>query len=141
MKNFIANFLIVVTLFTISVIFASAQKPTLAFSSTDAIGKAADMEANTSSVASLFSVAGFHSRVHTYRVSAGECAQIILDGDDDTDLDLFVYDASGRLIASGTSYSDYEVLYVNAHVNTTMTVKVVNRGSVLNAYDLTVWIR
>ena len=134
MKNLITYFLMVVTLITGSVTFASANAASMAN------GKAVKAGESTNSTARLFTVSANTTRYHTYNLSKGECAQIVLDGDGDTDLDLYVYDSAGRLIESSTGYSDYEVLNITAYSNTTMTVKVVNRGSLYNQYDLSVWI-
>ena len=136
MKNLIAYFLMVATLVTGSVTFASAQKP-----QSNGIGKAADATTEAANSAPrYFTVSGSMTRYHTYRMNKGENARIVLDGDGDTDLDLYVYDGNGNLIDSATGYGDYEVSNTNWFVNTTITVKVVNRGSVYNTYDLSVWI-
>ncbi|MDP1563457.1 MAG: hypothetical protein Q8M16_18910 [Pirellulaceae bacterium] len=62
-----------------------------------------------------------------------------IQGDGDTDLDLYVYDEDGNLISSGTGYSDREEVQVRPHYRQTMTIKVVNRGNVYNAYSIQVW--
>ncbi len=134
MKNLIANFLMVVTLISGSVIFASAQKPQRM-----ANGKAVKTTETIDSAANFFTVSAYTSRSHTYSMSKGDSVEIVLDGDGDTDLDLYVYDSAGRLIDSSAGSSDYEVLEITAYANTTMTVKVINRGSLYNQYDLTVW--
>ena len=84
----------------------------------------------------MFTVSANTTRYHNYQLYAGECVRVVLNGDGDTDLDLYVYDSAGRLIESSTGYSDYETLDITAYADTTMTVKVVNRGSYINQYDL-----
>lgn len=73
---------------------------------------------------------------HTYRISfvADYLAEILVAGDGDTDLDLYVYDSNGNLIESDTDYTDR--CYVNWVPRWTgsFIVKVVNRGRVYNRY-------
>lgn len=73
-----------------------------------------------------------------YQISfiEGYIAEILVCGDGDTDLDLYVYDSNGNLIASDTDYTD--VCYVSWVPRWTgrFTVKVVNLGSVYNCYIL-----
>ncbi|MBL8891166.1 MAG: hypothetical protein JNL67_14385 [Planctomycetaceae bacterium] len=87
-----------------------------------------------------------HTRVeaHTTDVYHVDCwddevTAIRIQGDGDTDLDLYVYDESGNLISSGTSYSDREEVQVIPYYRQTLIIKVVNRGSVYNAYTIRVW--
>jgi len=68
-----------------------------------------------------------------------EVTAIRIQGDGDTDLDLYVYDEAGNLISSGTGYTDCEEVQVQPFYRQTMTIKVVNRGSVYNAYTIRVW--
>ncbi len=63
-----------------------------------------------------------------------ELARIIINGDDDTDLDLYVYDEYGTLVASSTSYGDREAVSFTPAYTSTYTVKVKNLGSVYNEY-------
>lgn len=67
---------------------------------------------------------------------AGYIAEVALSGDGDTDLDLYVYDSNGNLIASDTDYTDD--CYVNWVPAWTgrYIIKVVNRGRVANRYVL-----
>ena len=76
------------------------------------------------------------SSTDTYQVSfiANYLAEIAISGDGDTDLDLYVYDSNGNLIASDTDYSDD--CYVSWVPKWTgrFIVKVVNRGPLYNRY-------
>ena len=66
----------------------------------------------------------------------GSLAEVGLSGDGDTDLDLYVYDSNGHLIASDTDYTDdCYVSWVPAWTGR-YTIKVVNRGRVANRYVL-----
>ena len=63
-------------------------------------------------------------------------AEIAVRGDGDTDLDLYVYDSGGHLIAQDADYTD------NCYVSWVplwtgrYTIKIVNRGLVINNYRL-----
>ena len=66
----------------------------------------------------------------------GQLAEIAVRGDGDTDLDLYVYDSSGHLIAQDVDYTDrcfvsWVPLWTGRYL-----VKIVNRGPVLNNYHL-----
>ncbi len=87
-----------------------------------------------------------HTRVEAnatdvYKVDCwgDEVTAIRIQGDGDTDLDLYVYDEAGNLISSGTGYSDCEEVQVQPYYRQTMTIKIVNRGNVYNAYSIRVW--
>jgi hypothetical protein len=69
----------------------------------------------------------------------GEVTAIRIQGDGDTDLDLYVYDGNGNLVGTGDSYSDCEEVQVLPYYRQTLTIKVVNRGSVYNQYSIRVW--
>lgn len=74
----------------------------------------------------------------TYQISfvAGYLAEIYVSGDGDTDLDLYVYDSNGNLIASDTDYTDdCYVRWIPAWTGRYI-VKIVNRGPVYNRYVL-----
>ena len=72
----------------------------------------------------------------TYKIGfvANSLAEIFVSGDGDTDLDLFVFDSNGNLIASDTDYTDdCYVSWIPAWTGR-FTVKIVNRGHVYNRY-------
>ncbi|MCD8291937.1 MAG: hypothetical protein LUC91_10620 [Prevotella sp.] len=74
----------------------------------------------------------------TYSISfvAGYLAEILVSGDGDTDLDLYVYDSGGHLIAKDDDYSDdCYVCWVPAWTGR-FIVKIVNRGRVYNRYAI-----
>ena len=66
----------------------------------------------------------------------GEIARVALSGDGDTDLDLYVYDESGNLVASDDD--ELDDCYVSWAPRWTgrFTIKVVNRGYVANDYTI-----
>lgn len=141
MKNLIAYFLTAVTFMTGFVTFASAQKPqALGLASAGSTGIVIGTPAaETGNAEGLFMVSGYRSRTHTYTMTAGEEIEIVLDGDGDTDLDMKVYSSNGTLIANKCGYSDYEVANITAFRSGTITIEVINRGSVYNQYHLSVY--
>src|SRR5262249_8133800 len=72
--------------------------------------------------------------VYKVTFKAGETAKVCIVGDGDTDLDLYVYDELGNLIASGTGPKDREVVEWTPRWPGEFTIKVVNRGTVRNDY-------
>ena len=69
---------------------------------------------------------------HTFR--AHETAIVTVSGDGDTDLDLYIYDENGHLIASDDDLSDDCVVTWTPRWTGAFTIKVVNRGRVSNVY-------
>jgi len=75
--------------------------------------------------------------VYTISFRCGETARIVVDGDGDTDLDVYVYDEFGNLITKDDN--KHRLLRGQLHPPFTgpFTVRVVNRGVVYNQYRLT----
>lgn len=76
--------------------------------------------------------------VDSYNISfvANQLAEILVSGDGDTDLDLYVYDSNGNLIEKDTDYSDdcyvcWVPVWTGRYV-----VRIVNRGPIYNRYVL-----
>lgn len=61
-------------------------------------------------------------------------AQVAIQGDGDTDLDLHVYDENGNEICSSTSYSDYEYCEWKPRWTGEFEIRVKNYGGVWNGY-------
>jgi hypothetical protein len=76
--------------------------------------------------------------VYTVVSYAGEATHLAIRGDGDTDLDVFVYDANGNLITSDTGYTDTALVSWTPRWTGRFTIRVVNRGSVLNRYTMCV---
>lgn len=74
----------------------------------------------------------------TYHISfiANELAEILVSGDGDTDLDLYVYDSNGNLIEKDTDYSDDCYVRWVPRWTGKFIIKIVNRGPVYNKYVL-----
>ena len=74
----------------------------------------------------------------TYQISfiADYLAEILVSGDGDTDLDLYVYDSNGNLIASDTDYTDDCYVCWVPKWTGKFIVKIVNRGPLYNRYVL-----
>lgn len=71
---------------------------------------------------------------YTASFVANQLAEVLVSGDGDTDLDLYVYDSNGNLIASDTDYSDdCYVRWVPAWTGR-YTIRIVNRGPVYNRF-------
>ena len=66
----------------------------------------------------------------------GRVAEVIVEGDGDTELDLYIYDQNGNLVASDDDDSDYCVATWTPRWTGTFTIVVMNRGSVYNRYTL-----
>jgi len=122
MGTFIASFLIAATLLSGSVAFASVN--------TDPAVSAPN----------IYRISAYDVRNHYYDVRRGQRVKIELSGDTYTNLDLYIYDANGYLIDAKLGRTDYEISNINVFADTTLTVKVVNRGGDYNDYDLSVWV-
>ena len=81
-----------------------------------------------------------HSSIsYTCTLKGGEITNIELKGDGDTDLDLYVYDMYGNLIAYDESYGDYCSASIVVYTTSKWTIKVVNRGNVYNDFVIVVY--
>ena len=65
---------------------------------------------------------------------ANRLAEVAVYGDGDTDLDLYIYDSNGNLIASDTDYSDDCYVSWVPRWTGKYYIKIVNRGGVYNRY-------
>jgi hypothetical protein len=83
----------------------------------------------------------FGGRTHTYNayVVAGVPAAITINGDGDTDLDLYVYNRFGNLVAVDEDDTDLCIVRWVPASSGMVTVRVVNRGSIFNDYVIVVW--
>ena len=70
----------------------------------------------------------------TCRFRGGEVAYVVVSGDGDTDLDLYVYDENGNFITSDTDYSDDCVVSFTPRWTGLFYIKIKNRGRVYNRY-------
>lgn len=76
------------------------------------------------------------SDIYALTFPAGEKAMVVIAGDGDTDLDLYVRDENGGLIGSSTGRSDDCVVEWYPRWTGRFTVEVRNPGSVYNEYDI-----
>lgn len=67
---------------------------------------------------------------------SNELAEILVSGDGDTDLDLYVYDENGNLIVSDTDYTDDCYVRFAPRWTGLFRIKIVNRGGVYNNYTI-----
>jgi hypothetical protein len=75
---------------------------------------------------------------NVYRMTfvGGEWEVLAVSGDGDTDLDLYVYDENGNLVAKDDDNSDDCMVRFIPRWTGPFTVKVVNRGHYANRYTL-----
>jgi hypothetical protein len=66
----------------------------------------------------------------------GEDAVVAINGDHDTDLDLYVYDENGNLIGSDTDGTDTCVVRFHPKWTGTFRIEVRNLGRVYNKYEI-----
>jgi hypothetical protein len=85
---------------------------------------------------SIKTVLGGGSVTYFETYKGGKLAQVWLDGDGSTDLDVFVYDLKGKLIVQGTGPTDIETVTWIPAVNTTYRIVVRNLGFLSNTYKL-----
>ena len=74
---------------------------------------------------------------YTIVFRGGEHARVFVKGDGDTDLDLYVYDENGNLIAQDTDGEDTCLVNFQPKWTGKFIIRVVNRGRVYNRYRLT----
>jgi hypothetical protein len=83
-----------------------------------------------------YKVFAYSTDRYSLKFWANERATVVVSGDGDTDLDLFVYDENGRLIAKDDDYSDDCVVNWIPRWTGQYIIKVVNRGNVYNRYAI-----
>lgn len=75
---------------------------------------------------------------YTVEFREGELAECAVVGDGDTDLDLFIYDQNGNLVASDTDYTDNCYCSWTPKWTGNFILKIVNRGPVHNRFTIAV---
>lgn len=75
---------------------------------------------------------------YTVEFAAGEVAECAVVGDGDTDLDLYIYDANGDMVAHDADFSDVCYCTWKPAVQGKYKLKVINRGDVYNNYIIAV---
>ena len=73
---------------------------------------------------------------YTAKFWANELAEVIVIGDGDNDLDLYVYDSNGNLIASDTDYTDQCVCRWVPSWTGAFTIRIINRGAIYSNYAI-----
>jgi hypothetical protein len=76
------------------------------------------------------------SNVYHWTFVGHEWEVLAVSGDGDTDLDLYVYDDNGNLIAKDDDYSDDCLVRFMPRWTGHFTIKVVNRGKYANRYTI-----
>lgn len=82
----------------------------------------------------MYRVERYSTNTHRISFRAGEPAVVYINGDDDTDLDLYVYDENGYLIDSGLGYSDQERVEWTPRWTGEFRIEVRNLGGIWNGY-------
>jgi hypothetical protein len=78
----------------------------------------------------------YGSKTIPERYRGGEIAILELSGDGDTDLDIYVYDAAGNLVAFGVGVSDRERVTFTPTVTGNYRIEIRNLGGVFNRFQL-----
>lgn len=81
-------------------------------------------------------VAAYGTDIYRVKFRGGEIARVVVSGDGDTDLDLYVYDENGNLITNDIDYTDQCVCTFQPRWTGMFVIKIVNRGRVYNHYGL-----
>jgi hypothetical protein len=88
------------------------------------------------------------ARVEAYSTAAwtvwgykGQAITVRVNGDGDTDLDLYVFDDNGRLIVFDEDPDDFPVVTFTVLRSSRFTVEVRNLGHVYNRYSISTTIR
>ena len=81
-------------------------------------------------------VRAYSSDSYTLTFRGDERATVIVSGDGDTDLDLFVYDANGNLVASDDDFTDDCVASWVPRWTGQFRIVIRNRGEVFNTYRM-----
>lgn len=81
-------------------------------------------------------IAPFDTKIYTSTFYAGDRVEIGVSGDGNTDLDLYVYDNQGRLVAKDDDRTDECRVHLVIYRTSQWTIKVVNRGRYYNAFDI-----
>jgi hypothetical protein len=76
------------------------------------------------------------ANTHRMSVRRNQVVTVRINGDDDTDLDLFVYDPYGQIVGQDLSRDDNETVTFRARMSGTYTIRVSNLGDVWNEYSL-----
>jgi hypothetical protein len=82
-------------------------------------------------------IGGFASDVYRLVFPAGEVAAVTVTGDGDSDLDLYVRDEFGNLVAFDDGSTDLCIVRFCPRWTGWFTLSVVNRGLYPNLYTLT----
>lgn len=73
---------------------------------------------------------------YTAKFWASELAEVVVIGDGDNDLDLYIYDQNGNLIASDTDYTDQCVCRWVPSWTGAFTIRIVNRGAIYSNFAI-----
>lgn len=80
---------------------------------------------------------GYYSNYNTTFIG-GELAEVMVSGEGWADLDIYIYDQWGNLVAFDTDYTDQCYASFVPRVTGDFTIQVVNRGSYSNPFTICV---
>ena len=98
------------------------------------IGSSRGATGGASSIAATVYANSFISWTVNFVGGVRACVAVV--GDGDTDLDLYIYDQNGNLIAKDDGYSDSCIVEWYPKWTGSFLIKVVNRGSVYNTFGI-----
>ena len=81
-------------------------------------------------------VKAHHTDVYEVVFRGGETARVLVRGDHDTDLDLYIYDENGNLVDSDTDMTDICLGEWTPRWTGKFRIEIENLGDVYNEYDL-----
>jgi hypothetical protein len=84
----------------------------------------------------FFRLEGRKDSVHKMSVKAGQNVTVLVNGDESTDLDVWVYDTDGDLVGAGEEEGDQEEVHFKAKQTGIYTIRVSNLGQKINTYQL-----
>ncbi len=81
-------------------------------------------------------VAPHSTNIYHWTFVGRELEVLFVSGDGDSDIDLYVYDENGNLVAKDDDYSDDCLVRFTPRWTGRFTIKVVNRGKYANRYTI-----
>ena len=105
---------------------------------TAGLASVASADAVGGSGCGVYRVEAFSTNVHYVTAYGGQEVSVEVNGDNDTDLDVFVYDEFGNLVDWDNDELDLCLLSWYPRWTGTFRVEVVNLGSVYNEYTICV---
>jgi hypothetical protein len=84
----------------------------------------------------VFTIPAYGRVTYYGQFRGGELAEVVLDGDGSTDLDIYIYDENNNMIVRGIGPTDYERVTWRPRWTGRFRIVVVNLGNRPNTYIL-----